>query len=124
MPLIQYWSVKDKAHALTTRDNELSSGKLLIARLYSSLVIGIERSFHHSLRANKLLLVEPDDWDKEVVTSNWIELTLRLNKEITDLSPTIGLCSLQKDVYSRGLANVYIGTDNPFLSVEEWKFDN
>ncbi|MBP5520627.1 MAG: ABC transporter substrate-binding protein [Treponema sp.] len=65
-----------------------------------------------------------DDWDKEVVTSNWIELTLRLNKEITDLSPTIGLCSLQKDVYSRGLANVYIGTDNPFLSVEEWKFDN
>ncbi len=65
-----------------------------------------------------------NDWEKEVVTSNWIDLTLQLNEEICKLSPTIGLCSLQKDVYSRGLTNVYIGTDNPFLSAEEWKFDN
>ena len=65
-----------------------------------------------------------DAWEKEVVTSNWIEQTLLLNKEICELSPTIGLCSLQKDVYSRGLTNVYIATDNPFLSAEEWKFDN
>ena len=65
-----------------------------------------------------------DDWEKEVVTSDWIDLTLALNKEICALSPTIGLCSLQKDVYSRGLGNVYIGTDNPFLSVEDWKFEN
>ena len=65
-----------------------------------------------------------DDWEKEVVTADWIKQTLLLNKAICELSPSIGLCSLQKDVYSRGLTNVYIATDNPFLSAEEWKFDN
>ena len=30
------------------------------------------------------------------------------------------LCTLQKDVYSRGIRDVAIATDNPFLSVEHW----
>ena len=63
-----------------------------------------------------------DSWEKEVVTSKWVELTLQLNAKICDLSPALYLCSLEKDVYSRGLKNVVIATDNPFLSVEDWKF--
>jgi ABC-type dipeptide transport system, periplasmic component len=63
-----------------------------------------------------------DSWDKEVVTSKWVDLTLQLNQRICELSPALYLCSLEKDVYSRGLQNVAIATDNPFLSVEDWKF--
>ena len=63
-----------------------------------------------------------DAWEKEVVTAKWVDLTLQLNQRICDLSPALYLCSLEKDVYSRGLENVAIATDNPFLSVENWKF--
>ena len=63
-----------------------------------------------------------DAWNKEIVTKNWVDLTLQINKRVCDLSPALYLCSLQKDVYSRGLTNVVIATDNPFLSVENWKF--
>src|SRR5574344_10546 len=65
-----------------------------------------------------------DAWEKEVVTADWVDLTLQLNSRICELSPALYLCSLQKDVYSRGLTNVAIATDNPFLSVEYWKFKN
>ena len=61
-------------------------------------------------------------WEKEVETEKWVDLTLKLNQRVCELSPYLYLCSLQKDVYSRGLSNVLIATDNPFLSVEEWKF--
>jgi ABC-type transport system substrate-binding protein len=63
-----------------------------------------------------------DAWDKEVVTAKWVDLTLKINQRICELSPALYLCSLEKDVYSRGLSNVAIATDNPFLSVENWKF--
>ena len=63
-----------------------------------------------------------DAWEKEVVTAKWVDLTLQINQRICDLSPALYLCSLEKDVYSRGLTNVVIATDNPFLSVEDWKF--
>src|SRR5574344_796181 len=63
-----------------------------------------------------------DSWEKEVVTSKWVELTLQRNAKIGDLSPALYLCSLEKDVYSRGLKNVVIATDKPFLSVEDWEF--
>ncbi|MFC2420869.1 MAG: ABC transporter substrate-binding protein, partial [Treponema maltophilum] len=62
-----------------------------------------------------------DAWEKEIVTANWINLTLQIDKRICELSPALFLCSLEKDVYSRGLENVAIATDNPFLSVEYWK---
>ena len=62
-----------------------------------------------------------DAWEKEIVTANWIDLTLQIDKRICELSPALFLCSLEKDVYSRGLENVAIATDNPFLSVENWK---
>ncbi|MGI5173957.1 ABC transporter substrate-binding protein [Treponema sp. OMZ 840] len=62
-----------------------------------------------------------DAWEKEIVTSNWIDLTLQIDKRICELSPALFLCSLEKDVYSRGLSNVAIATDNPFLSAENWK---
>lgn len=63
-----------------------------------------------------------DQWDKEVETSKWAKATLEINAKMCELSPSLFLCSLQKDVYSRGLSNVLIATDNPFLSIEEWKF--
>lgn len=65
-----------------------------------------------------------DTWEKEVSTVKWVDLTLALNKKVCELSPALYLCSLQKDVYSRGLENIAIATDNPFLSVEDWKFKN
>ena len=62
-----------------------------------------------------------DAWEKEIVTANWIDLTLQIDKRVCELSPALYLCSLEKDVYSRGLENVAIATDNPFLSAENWK---
>ena len=61
-----------------------------------------------------------DQWDKAVVTADWVDLTLRINERISELAPAIYLCTLQKDVYSRGLKDVMIATDNPFLSIEDW----
>ncbi len=65
-----------------------------------------------------------DAWGKEVVTENWVDLTLQINKKVCDISPAIYLVSLQKDVYSRGITNVNIASDNPFLSAEDWEFKN
>jgi len=65
-----------------------------------------------------------DVWEKEVSTEKWVPETLKINEKICSLSPALYLCSLQKDVYSRGLQNIAIATDNPFLSVEDWKFKN
>ena len=61
-----------------------------------------------------------DEWDKAVVMADWVDLTLRLNRRIAELAPAVYLCKIQKDVYSRGIRNVTIATDNPFLSVEDW----
>jgi peptide/nickel transport system substrate-binding protein len=90
--------------------------------LYSSL----DQWFHSKGRENisgiadgtldKLL----DRWGKAVVTEEWVDLTLKVNRRISELAPAIFLCTLQKDVYSRGLKGVAIATDNPFLSIEDW----
>jgi peptide/nickel transport system substrate-binding protein len=61
-----------------------------------------------------------DKWDKAVVMADWVDLTLRLNRQISELAPAMYLCTLEKDVYSRGIRDVAIATDNPFLSVEYW----
>ncbi len=61
-----------------------------------------------------------DQWDKAVVMADWVDLTLRLHSRISELAPAVYLCKIQKDVYSRGIRNVTIATDNPFLSVEHW----
>ena len=63
-------------------------------------------------------------WEKEVSAPELIKKTDAINAKISELSPALYLCTLQKDVYSRGLTNVAIGSDNPFLSVEYWKFKN
>jgi hypothetical protein len=49
-----------------------------------------------------------------------VDLTLQVNRRISELAPAMFLCTLQKDVYSRGLKGVAIATDNPFLSIEDW----
>jgi ABC-type transport system substrate-binding protein len=63
-----------------------------------------------------------DQWDKAVVTEDWVKYTLAINKRVSELAPAAFLCTLEKDVYSRDIKNVVIGTDNPFLSVEDWSF--
>lgn len=65
-----------------------------------------------------------DAWDSEVETAKWLDLTLQLDKRITELCPALYICTLQKDVYSKGLENVKIASDNAFLSAEDWKFKN
>lgn len=74
--------------------------------------------------ADKKLDTLFDKLDGENTTQKWIGLVLDIDKRMSELSPSISLCTLQKDVYSRGLKNVLIATDNPFLSVEDWKFKN
>lgn len=62
-----------------------------------------------------------DEWEKTVDTTKWIDLTLRINRRMSELAPSMFLLKLRKDVYSRGISNLAIATDNPFLSVEDWK---
>jgi peptide/nickel transport system substrate-binding protein len=62
-----------------------------------------------------------DKWGKAVITADWVDLTLEVNERIATLAPAVFLCTLRKDVYSRGLKGVTIATDNPFLSVEDWE---
>jgi peptide/nickel transport system substrate-binding protein len=61
-----------------------------------------------------------DEWNATVVTDKWIALTRALHDRITAAAPAIPLFSLQKDVYSRGIRNIRIASDNPFLSAEDW----
>ncbi len=63
-----------------------------------------------------------DQWDKAVVMKEWVDLTLALNKRVAELAPAAYLCKLEKDVYSRGIKDIAIASDNPFLSVEDWSF--
>jgi len=72
--------------------------------------------------ADKKLNALFDELGKENETKTWLGLTQSVNERVSELSPALYLCTLQKDVYSRGLKNVVIATDNPFLSVENWKF--
>ena len=74
--------------------------------------------------SDKTLNTMFDDWEKEVSAKDLIVKTDALNERISMLCPALWLCTLQKDVYSRGLSEVAIGSDNPFLSVENWKFKN
>lgn len=96
-------------------DNLYSSMGTLYRSKSSENVTGIADS-----KLNSLF----DDWEKANETVKWVDLTLKINKRISELSPAIYLCSLQKDVYSRGLSNILIATDNPFLSAEDWTFKN
>jgi ABC-type transport system substrate-binding protein len=61
-----------------------------------------------------------DKWDRAVVMADWVDLTRRLNSRICELAPSVNLFRLEKDVYSRGIKDISIATDNPFLSVEDW----
>jgi len=71
---------------------------------------------------------ELDSLFDELATQNKTEdvakQILKINEKVSDLCPALYLCTLQKDVYSRGLSNVLIASDNPFLSVEDWEFKN
>ncbi len=74
--------------------------------------------------ADKKLDAMFDSWEKIDEMVDWIDETLALNAKISDICPALYLCTIKKDVYSRGLKNVTIASDNPFLSAEDWQFTN
>jgi ABC-type transport system substrate-binding protein len=59
-------------------------------------------------------------WSSTVVAADWIAATRRIHAKVVELAPAVFLVSLPKVVYSRGINNVVIASDNPFISVEEW----
>lgn len=61
-----------------------------------------------------------DRWNAASEAQAWIRLTRELNDALLAASPAIPLLSVKKDVYARGIYNITIASDNPFLSVEEW----
>jgi len=90
--------------------------------LYSDL-----DKWYRSNGANNVSLVNDkeldtlfDLWGKTVVTADWVAVTRKIHQRISTLSPAVYLFTLEKDVYSRGLVDVTIASDNPFLSAEDW----
>jgi peptide/nickel transport system substrate-binding protein len=61
-----------------------------------------------------------DVWSGTVVTADWVALTRLIHERITALVPAVYLYTIEKDVYSRGLKDVVIASDNPYLSAEHW----
>jgi peptide/nickel transport system substrate-binding protein len=61
-----------------------------------------------------------DKWNATVVTADWIAVTRSIHDKVCAEAPAIPLFSIEKDVYSRGINNIAIASDNPFLSVESW----
>ena len=99
---------------------------LLYCDGFDNLYSDLNQWFHSEGRDNVSQIADAgldkllEQWGKAVTTEEWVDLTLRINRRISELAPAIFLCTLQKDVYSRGLEGVVIATDNPFLSVEHW----
>ena len=62
------------------------------------------------------------EFDKQNETRGMIDVIDRLEDRFAELCPAVNLLTLQKDVYARGLKNVVIASDNPFLSAEKWVF--
>jgi ABC-type transport system substrate-binding protein len=99
---------------------------LLYCDGFDNLYSDLNQWFHSEGRDNVSQIADAgldrllEQWGKAVTTEEWVDLTLRINRRISELAPAIFLCTLQKDVYSRGLDGVVIATDNPFLSVEHW----
>ncbi|HPE36822.1 MAG TPA: ABC transporter substrate-binding protein, partial [Spirochaetales bacterium] len=99
---------------------------LVYSEGFDNLYSSIGRQFRSEGAENVTGVADPeldalfDEWEKAVVTADWVDLTLRINQKMAELAPSVFLFKLQKDVYSRGLKGVVIATDNPFLSAEEW----
>ena len=99
---------------------------LVYSEGFDNLYSSIGRQFRSEGAENVTGVADPEldalfyEWEKAVVTADWVDLTLRINQKMAELAPSVFLFKLQKDVYSRGLKGVVIATDNPFLSAEEW----
>jgi len=61
-----------------------------------------------------------DEWDRAVLASEWVATTRDIHEKVSGMAPAVYLCTLEKDVYSKGLKDVAIASDNPFLSAEDW----
>lgn len=61
-----------------------------------------------------------DAWDSTVDAAGWVAITKAISGRISRAAPAIYLCTIQKDVYSKGLKDIAIASDNPFLSAENW----
>ena len=63
-----------------------------------------------------------ESFDKQNETRGMIDIIDSLETKFAEDCPAVNLLTLQKDVYTRGLKNVVIASDNPFLSAEKWVF--
>lgn len=63
-----------------------------------------------------------NDFEKQNETLGMIDYLEKLEARFAEVCPAVNLLTLQKDVYARGLKNVVIASDNPFLSAEDWVF--
>jgi peptide/nickel transport system substrate-binding protein len=112
-----------KRMVFTEKSYELA---LLYCDGFDNLYSDLNQWFHSGGKNNVSQIADAgldrllEQWGKAVTTEEWVDLTLQINRRISELAPAIFLCTLQKDVYSRGLNGVVIATDNPFLSVEHW----
>jgi ABC-type transport system substrate-binding protein len=115
-----------KRMVFTEKSYELA---LLYCDGFDNLYSDLDQWFHSRGRDNVSQIADAgldtllEEWGRAVTTEEWVNLTLQINRRISELSPAIFLCTLQKDVYSRGLDGVVIATDNPFLSVEDWSLE-
>lgn len=65
-----------------------------------------------------------DEWNSTPTTADWVDITRKIHSEVSRLAPAVFLCTVEKDIYSRGLKDVVIISDNPFLSAEDWALGN
>ncbi len=90
--------------------------------LYSDTV-----AWYHSDGINNISGVEDEELDKlfdtwagTVVAADWVDITRKIHDRISAHAPAVYLYTIEKDVYSRGLQDVTIASDNPFISAEDW----
>lgn len=61
-----------------------------------------------------------DAWDGTSTATEWVAAVRRVHERVAQLAPAVFLCTIEKDVYSRGIRDIAIVSDNPFLSAEDW----
>lgn len=59
---------------------------------------------------------------KQNLTEKRIVYIKDIYNRCCELTPSLAICTLRKDIYCRGIKDVAIATDNAFLSVEDWTF--
>lgn len=99
---------------------------LLYCEGFDNWYADLEKYYRSGGALNVSNLADPEldsmfDWfNSRSLTEEMFVAVHSIHNKVNSLAPAIPLFSLQKDVYSRGIQNIVIASDNPFLSVEDW----